>query len=239
MGRFWSYVTRGKYSVGCTGQSVYVYENGNEVLRLKGFQYTYRCCISPDQAYFALKSNTGMMYVYSLKDLTLQAKRRFTKADSTQDRMVTFSPSGEFLISVDTYSGVHGCVSYYEVPSLEQRQRVFAEDDRIEPIAVEPTDKDGMIYALLWERNQAGIVDRYSAARIKDGKLEKKIYITEDELNLYSGFIDLRSKGFTEKAKTWSALKYQGYDVSQIEMQDYSIEELFEKYAGEKLRQTE
>ena len=33
--------------------------------------------------------------------------------------------------------------------------------------------------------------------------------------------------GFTELAKQWSTLKYQGYDLSNIETQKYSLAELW------------
>jgi len=36
MKKFWSYITNGTYSVGCTGRTVYVYDNaGNEIEKLK------------------------------------------------------------------------------------------------------------------------------------------------------------------------------------------------------------
>ncbi len=100
MPNFWSYITRGKYSVGCTGQTVYVYEDGQEVFRQKGFLYTYQCCVSPDLEYFALKSSMGLIYIYSLKELTLPKKLRVAKSELTQDEKFTFSLSGKELISV-------------------------------------------------------------------------------------------------------------------------------------------
>ncbi len=230
MRSFWSFVVRDQYSIGCTGQSVYVYENGCEVFRLSGFQYTYKSCISPNLDFFALKSNIGIMYVYSLKDFKLVKKVRFMKTDSTQDCMFTFSLTGDELISVDHYEGVHHCITHYTVPTLEIKTRYFHDSDVIEPCAIEPTCDNDLMYALMQERNMDGIVDKHSVALIKNGKIEKNILITQNEFELYSGFKELQAKGFTEKSKEWSLLKYRGYDLSDIEDQDYSISKLFDLY---------
>ncbi len=230
MKKFWSYVTRGKYSIGCTGQSVYVYENDIEIVCLKGFKYTYKSCISPNLDYFALKSNTGIMYVYSLKDFSLVRKVRFMKSDSSQDNMFTFSLNGKSIISVDTYQDVHNCISCFSVPNLELKRRLFDDSDTIEPCVLELTDEDNIFYVLMAERNKNNIVYKYFVALIKDDKILDKKYISEKEFDLYLDFKELEYDGFTEKAKEWSSLKYDNCDASKMENQKYSLADFFEKH---------
>ncbi len=228
MAKFWSYVTQGKYGIGCTGQSIYVYENDTEVARLKGFKYTYKACISPKLNHFALKSTEGVMYVCSLQDFSLITKKRFMKADSPQDHMFTFSLSGDEIISVDqSHGGIHSCISRYSVPELELKQRIFDDSTILEPCAIELVT-DEIIYALIMERNSDGVADKFSVARIENGKLINKKYIPYNVYNLYSAFKDLQSNGFTEKAKQWNPLSYLGEDLSDIENKNYSIAELYE-----------
>lgn len=48
MPRFYSYISNGKYSVGCTGQTVYIYNtNGIELAKFKDLPYAYLSVISP------------------------------------------------------------------------------------------------------------------------------------------------------------------------------------------------
>ena len=58
----------------------------------------------------------------------------------------------------------------------------------------------------------------------------KTVSVTEKEFDLYSGFKDLQSRGFTEKFKEWSSLKFEGFDLADIESRNYSIKLLFKHY---------
>ena len=58
----------------------------------------------------------------------------------------------------------------------------------------------------------------------------KTVSVTEKEFGLYSGFKDLQSSGFTEKFKEWSSLKFEGFDLADIESRNYSIKLLFKHY---------
>ena len=47
MKNFWSYIENGKYSIGCTGQTVYVYDqNGTELAKFKDLPYAYKAAFS-------------------------------------------------------------------------------------------------------------------------------------------------------------------------------------------------
>lgn len=58
----------------------------------------------------------------------------------------------------------------------------------------------------------------------------KSVSVTEKEFDLYSGSKDLQSSGFTEKFKEWSSLKFEGFDLADIESRNYSIKLLFKNY---------
>ena len=55
-------------------------------------------------------------------------------------------------------------------------------------------------------------------------------YISKDMFDFYRGYKGLEAMGFTELAKQWSSLKYQGYDLSNIETQKYSLADLWKKH---------
>ena len=48
MKKFWSYIENDKYGVGCTGQTVYLYDkNGTELKTFKDLPYAYKSAFSP------------------------------------------------------------------------------------------------------------------------------------------------------------------------------------------------
>lgn len=73
----------------------------------------------------------------------------------------------------------------------------------------------------------------YFAVLIKHDTVIKTVSVTKNEFDLYSGFKDLQSSGFTEKSKEWSPLKYKGFDLTDIESHNYLIGGLF-KYHMQK-----
>ena len=104
MKNFWGFTTNGKYSVGCTGQTVYLYDkNGNELAKFKDIIYAYTPMISPDGTLFVVKSTEGRLAVYSLETFSLIKKFRFSKVDGAQDDGFCFSPNGKFFINIEHF----------------------------------------------------------------------------------------------------------------------------------------
>ena len=55
MKKFWGYASNNCYSVGCTGQTVYLFDkNGNEIKKFKDLIYGYTPMISPDGKIFVV-----------------------------------------------------------------------------------------------------------------------------------------------------------------------------------------
>ena len=80
MKKFWGYVSNNKFSVGCTGQTVFLYDkDGNELGKFKDIIYGYTPMISPDGKIFVVKSSDGRIAVYSLESFALIKKIRYTK----------------------------------------------------------------------------------------------------------------------------------------------------------------
>ena len=82
MKSFKCFVSNGKYAIGCTGGSVYVYgSDKNEIARFRDIRaYVYRAVISPDGKVFAVKSTEAWLAVYSLETMSLIKKFRFQNA---------------------------------------------------------------------------------------------------------------------------------------------------------------
>ena len=64
MKKFWGYVSNNEFSVGCTGQTVFLYDmDGNELGKFKDIIYGYTPMISPDGTLFVVKSTEGRLAV--------------------------------------------------------------------------------------------------------------------------------------------------------------------------------
>ncbi len=71
MPRFCSIVGNEKYSVGCTGQTVWVWDKSDTVLaKFKDINYAYKAAISPKNDIFVVKSTSGKLAVYSFCELS-------------------------------------------------------------------------------------------------------------------------------------------------------------------------
>ena len=86
MKKFWTYISNGRYSIGLTGSTVYVYgKEGEELGKFKDLNYAYATVISPRGDIFVVKTTDGRMAVYSFEPLKLIKKFRFSKIDGGQD----------------------------------------------------------------------------------------------------------------------------------------------------------
>ncbi len=231
MPNFWTYITKGAYSIGCTGQSVYVYKDGAELCCLKGFRYTYMACFSPDEKYFALKSGEGLLYLYSLESLDLIQKIRFGNREDPQDGMFTFTSRSDAIVSIDSsHGGTRNRIRFYSVPELAVTN-VLYEDSDASPLWIEPGAGEEEYYALLREYPEPEDPHRSIAlVLLRNGEIVKKFYITKLEGEFYPAFLELKSRGFTPKAKQWSPLRYAGYDLTNIEKKKHSLASLFAYY---------
>ena len=102
MRSFWSYIKNDKYAVGCTGQTVYVYDNaGAELAKFRDIIYAYMPMFFPNQNKFLVKSTDGRLAVYSLDELRLIKKFRFSKVDCAQDDGFCFSRDGRYFYNLE------------------------------------------------------------------------------------------------------------------------------------------
>lgn len=232
MPKFWSYISNGKYSVGCTGQTVYLYDkNGTELAKFKDLIYAYTAAFSPKDDIFAVKSTDGRLAVYSLEKLCLIKKFRFSKVDGSQDDNFCFSPDGEQLYNLERHiESYRTALSVYRTSDFSLEKRLFSDDLKTKLSTIEFDNDTNSYYLLGFLRDNKITASEFFVAKLCDDELKDIKYISEKEHDFYRGYKDLESKGFTEKAKEWSILKYSGYDLNNIENEKYSLAELWKQY---------
>ena len=115
--RFVSYISNGTYDIGCTGQTVYVYDKyGAELAKFKDLIYAYYSAISPRGDMFVVKSTDGRIAVYSLKTLSLIKKFRYSKVNYAQHDGFCFSADGKYFINIERQGG--SCTRLYQFMTL-------------------------------------------------------------------------------------------------------------------------
>ena len=108
--RFYNVIENEQFRIGCTGRTVWVFDkNGTVLAKFKDLNYAYQAAISPRGDLLAVKSGQGWLAFYSLKELALVKKFRFSRVNFAQDDGFCFSSDGKYLLNLD--SGEEG--SFY------------------------------------------------------------------------------------------------------------------------------
>ncbi len=236
MRKFWSYITNGKYSVGCTGGTVYVYDaNGAELTKFKDIRYAYHPIFSPDGSTLLVKSTDDYFVVYSLETLSLKHKVHFSNVGGSQDDGYTFSIDGAYFYNIERHKfSYNHAISIYDTSDFSRINMFFEDDNNTEPNFIEH-NSEGNLFVLGFYRGDKGVkchnfISKFSAERALTDMYE----ISYEDYNFYNNFKNLERSGFTDKAKQWSGFTYAGVDMTGMENQSYPLSELWEKYAAQK-----
>lgn len=235
MPKFWGFISNGTYSIGCTGQTVYVYDrDGKELAKFKDIKYGYTPLFFPDGDRFLVKSTEGRLAIYSLTEMKLLKKFRFSKVDGAQDGNMCFSPDGKLFYNIEWHPHPTDChrsnsaIDIYETESFTQVKLLFADDPVIHPYALQWDLESNILYVLGSDRRQ----DTYNPfiAILEDDRLCDLHHVSERDATFYVGYLYTAGLGFTKQSKEWSPLKYKGYDLDKIEKESHTLSELWLKY---------
>lgn len=240
MKNFWSYISNGEYSAGCTGRTVFLYDkSGNELAQFKDLNYAYNLAFSPNGDLLAVKSNEGFMAIYSPAERKLIKKFRFSKIRYGQNHNFCFTGNGKLLYSIE--SPTDECVnqiSVYGTDGFTFKKQILDEDEDLIVSALEYDSESDRIYVLgFFRRKSENTPDanydcwEHWVAYLDDDKLEGIKRISEEEYDYYIDYIDLKNCGFTERRRKWcSNLELYGYDAESAEKEKRSLAELWKRY---------
>ena len=210
MPSFWSFIANDKYAVGCTGQTVYVYDNSNnELARFKDMKYAYTPMFCPGHNIFVVKSTDGNVAVYSLDKPELVKKFRFSKMDAAQDDGFCFSENGEYFYNIERHNDDgKTCLSAYETSGFSRISQLFvSEPFELNHIEYDHNKKGLFVLGYGFKEKQTHL--DYFAAAFEDGGLKNITEITPGKYEYALGYKRLEIMGFTEKAKRWSVFSYE------------------------------
>lgn len=231
MRKFWSYISNEKYSVGCTGQTVYVYDYaGNELAKFKDIKYAYESIFCSGKDILVVKSTGAYFAAYSLETLSLIKKVRFSNVDGSQDDGYCFSADGKYFYNIERQDrSTNHVISVYDTVTFERLEMFLKEERQTNPTFIE-ADDNGQLFVLGFLRGEDGVMSDCFVSKFNDNGLEEMCVIPEKEYDFYRNFKNLELKGFTDKAKEWSGFKYKGVDMTGMEKMKYPLSELWGKY---------
>lgn len=215
MRNFWGYIKNDKFAVGCTGQTVYVYDDaGNELKKFKDMTYAYTPMFCPRKNFFIVKSTAGMLAVYSLETLTLIKKFRVVKVGlGGQDDGFCFSDDGEFLYNIERpVSSFYTSLSVYETSGFKRIKQLFLGDNAPRLSHIEYDTEKNCPCVLGYIPGEYCFV-----ARLRDEELTDITKLAGEKYQVIRDFKLLELRGFTAKSKEWSGLNYEGFDLSDAE----------------------
>ena len=228
MKKFWGYASNEKFSVGCTGQTVYLYDkNGNEIGKFKDIMYGYTPMLSPDGILFIVKSTEGKLAVYSLETFSLIKKFRFSKVDGAQDDGFCFSPDGKLFFNIERQKdSLHSAISVYDTTDFSLvNQVLLSEDMMLDHIEFDKTTNS--YYVLGFMRDTTRVIDHGFVATFEENQIKNITAIFEKEYNFYCSYKHLEMMGFTEKAYEFS---YMDCSLDQLRSTSYTLANLYTEH---------
>ena len=228
MKKFWGWASNDKFSIGCTGQTVYLYDkSGNELAKFKDITYGYTPMISPDGTLFVVKSTEGRLAVYSLETLSLIKKFRFSKVDGAQDDGFCFSPDGEMFFNVERQKDdLHSAISIYDTTDFSlSNQILLGEDMMLDHIEFDKATNT--YYVLGFMRDANRVYDYEFVAEFKDNQIKNITAISDDDRDFYRSYKHLEIMGFSEKAYEWS---YMDCELDKLKYMNHTLANLYKHY---------
>lgn len=232
MKNFWTYITNGKYWIGCLKNKVFLYDNnGIELTTFKDIEPKF-AVFSPVENIFIVKSAQSFFSVYSADTKQLLYKVTFAKRFAIQEDGMSFSPDGKYFINIEEQQdlSVKGhaddkCISIYETQGFTCVARHDL-DSKTEAKFIE-YGSDGIPYILGFNRRDDGVFKNRFIAKLSERGIVEMRVIQEDDYKFYENFKILQMYGFTELAKKWSGFAFDGTDMTGFENKSYQFKDLW------------
>ena len=207
---FKSIVKNEHYSIGCTGQTVWVWDKNDTVIaKFKDLKYAYRAMISPCGDIFIVRSNEGMLAVYSLESLSLIKKFRFSKEKESGDYGCCFSQDGKYFLNIEYYKSCwNASIAVYSTDDFSLVSRiVMGEYLHIAEMQV----IDGEYFVIGYTRGEDRVYNRQFVAKLIDGRLCDTMQISRSDYWFYCQTVF-------------------GYKINQRGTDEYTLGRLWENY---------
>ena len=225
MRKFCSYIKNDKYAIGCTGQTVYVYDSeGTEIAKFKDLPYAYKSAFSPNGDIFVVKTTEGRLAVYSLETLSLIKKFRYSKVNGAQDDGFCFSFDGRYFINIERQGDdLHSAISVYDTEDFSRVSQLLL-DENMMVSYIELAD--GEYYVLGFMRGMDRVITTGFVGKYASNQIQNILPISEQEHDFYCNYLRLKMMGFTEK----SYGDYFSVSLEKLRSANHSLAKLWNYY---------
>ncbi len=226
MKKFWGYTTNGEFSVGCTGQTVYLYDkDNNEIRKFKDIVYAYNPVISPDGRIFIVKSADGRFAVYSLESFSLIKKHRYTKFGD--DYGFCFSPDGQYFINIECVrDGLHSAITIYNTSDFSVENQIFFGEEMMLKY-IEFDKNTNSYYILGFVRGDDLVIKHGFISKFENQRIENIASLSVEEYEFFCLYKSLEKRGFTEKAYQWT--HHMNYELDELKNMNLTLAKLYTK----------
>ncbi|MBO5303096.1 MAG: WD40 repeat domain-containing protein [Lachnospiraceae bacterium] len=222
---FWGYYDNGIYRVGCTGGSVYVYNQENQKLaRFQDMRYVYAGVFMPNTNIFVAKSTEGILAVYDLDRLELVKKIVITRIGA-QDEGFAFSPDGKYFYNIEKpKSSLRTQLTKYDTSDFHVAETLFAGRKELFlcEIEFEQTTENG--YILGYMRDDKDLCKYNFVAQFIEDEIVNIKRLAEEVFWYALAYKGWERSGFTKKAFASSSGLVNWKEKGAV-----SLRELFEK----------
>ena len=233
MREFWTYITNSEYKVGCTGQTVYLFDKNNtELAKFRDLKYAYHAAFSPKGDVFVVRSNEGRLAVYNLAERRLTLKVRYANGkdgDEPQDENGCFSSDGERFYIILSRADLCSSLLIYQTSDFSLEKRLFDGDNMVLSVIEYDTETDGY-YLLGFIRNTPDGENTYFVAQLEGDSLTDIEYISENEHTFYREYKEYEATGFSPKSQGWRMLD----DIDNLKGRKYSLAKLWLHYCNKR-----
>ena len=228
MKNFVGFTSNGEYSVGCTGQTVYLYDkDSKELAKFKDLRYAYSPMISPDGKILVIKSTEGRLAVYSLESHTLVKKFRFSKVDASQDDNFCFSSDGTEFYNIERH--IDSCktaLSIYDTSDFSLKKRILHDDFNLVLTAVEYNTEENKVFLLGYMReSESGVAHKFFVGELIEDNLKNIVYISEKEHDFHLDCKNFEIHSFS--VANW----YSPAEIDRIKNAKHSLAKLWKYYS--------
>lgn len=228
MRQFETYITNDAYSVGCTGQTVYLFDKNNtELAKFRDLKYAYHAVFSPKGDIFVVRSNEGRLAVYNLAERRLLLKFRYAKGkegEQPQDVNSCFSPDGERFYIPVYRADLCSSLLVYRTSDFSLEKRLFDGGNMVFHF-IEYDAETGRYYLLGFIRNRPHGDNTYFVAWLDGDMLVDMESISENEYDFYRDYKEFEATGFTSKSP-WRVF----YDIDDLIERKHTLAKLWLYY---------
>ena len=232
MRNYWSLIGNDKYNIGCTGQTVYLFDKHDaEIAKFKDLPYAYASGISPRGDVFVVKTTEGRLAVYSFSPPALIKKFRYSKVDGSQDDNFCFSSDGKEFFNIERQ--IDSCktaLSIYDTKDFSLKKRILDNDFSRVLTGIDLETETETVFLLGFIRNRDGIASEYFVGKLRGDELDDVVSITDREHDFYERYLRLKMLGFSDKAYRWS---YFDMELEKLKNADHSLAKLWRYYRSE------